>query len=109
MRTTATIFSILVLLAVGASQPRNGRSQPTRQGTPDVQITADLPDTSVVELVQPSYPERIHLSGKVVVRIKIDESGSVVSARSLSGHPLLKSAALEAARKSRFKRNSNLH
>ena len=72
----------------------------------DIQITADIPNTSILELVKPAYQLYVHVGGKVVVSVNIDEAGNVVSARGISGHPLLKPLALEAARKSRFKRNS---
>jgi protein TonB len=38
----------------------------------------------------------------MTVEITIDEEGNVVSARSVSGHPLLQSAAVTAARQARF-------
>ena len=41
-------------------------------------------------------------SGSVTVEITIDEEGNVVSARSTSGHPLLQSAAVTAARQAKF-------
>jgi TonB family protein len=42
------------------------------------------------------------VSGIVVVRIKIDESGRVISAGAISGHPLLKGSAVQAAYGARF-------
>jgi TonB family protein len=59
-----------------------------------------------LELLRPAYPPDVHVGGTVVVRVNINEAGNVISARSLSGHPLLTPLALEAARKSRFKRDS---
>ena len=38
----------------------------------------------------------------VVVRVLVDEKGNVVSARAISGHRLLKQAAVTAARNTRF-------
>jgi protein TonB len=41
-------------------------------------------------------------SGTVVVQITVDESGGVISAAAVSGHPLLRQAAVAAARQARF-------
>ena len=41
-------------------------------------------------------------SGQVPVQVMIDETGSVVSAKAVSGHPLLRQPAENAARQSRF-------
>jgi TonB family protein len=56
---------------------------------------------SALYRTNPAYPEEAKaakISGAVVVEVKIDEQGKVVGARALSGHPLLRDAALEAAR-----------
>jgi TonB family protein len=55
--------------------------------------------------VAPKYPPLAALasvSGTVVVRATIDESGGVLRADVLSGHDLLRGAAAEAARKWKF-------
>jgi protein TonB len=41
--------------------------------------------------------------GAVVVEVTIDENGSVIAASAISGHPLLKDAAVSAARRWKFK------
>lgn len=54
---------------------------------------------------QPSYPNAAKqqgVSGTVVVEILVDESGQVVKAEALCGHPLIAKAAVEAALKARF-------
>jgi TonB family protein len=51
--------------------------------------------------VKPVYPPQAKaagIHGRVVVEVTIDETGKVISARAASGHPLLKDAAVEAAR-----------
>ena len=55
---------------------------------------------------QPVYPaiaKQISASGEVQVSIVIDENGRVVEAKATKGHPVLRSAAEEAARKWVFK------
>jgi periplasmic protein TonB len=54
---------------------------------------------------QPAYPpiaKAARASGTVTVQILVDESGRVVSASAVSGHPLLQQAAVAAARGARF-------
>ena len=56
-------------------------------------------------LPKPAYPQAakaVGASGKVDVQVTIDEYGSVVSAKAVSGHPLLKDAAERAARSAKF-------
>lgn len=58
-----------------------------------------------LNLPRPIYPaiaRAAGASGTVVVKIIIDESGRVISARAVSGHPLLRAAAVEAAYAARF-------
>ena len=58
-----------------------------------------------MELVQPAYPaiaRQAHASGEVVVLVIIDKEGKVMAAQIVDGHPLLRVAALKAARASRF-------
>lgn len=38
----------------------------------------------------------------MVVEVTVDEEGYVISARAISGHPLLQQAAVKAARQARF-------
>jgi TonB family protein len=55
--------------------------------------------------VTPDYPgmaRQVGAGGEVLVEVIIDEKGKVVSARPLSGHPLLRPAAVSAARLWKF-------
>jgi len=58
-----------------------------------------------VDLPKPVYPQiakNAHATGVVTVQVLIDETGKVVSAQAVSGHPLLKAAAAQAAYRARF-------
>jgi len=58
-----------------------------------------------LSLPKPTYPlmaKQIHVSGSVNVQVLIDESGKVVSAHSVSGHPILAQAAVQSAYQARF-------
>lgn len=60
---------------------------------------------SATRRVEPTYPplaKAALVSGSVVVEVTIDEEGAVISTRAISGHPLLKDAAVAAARGWRF-------
>jgi TonB family protein len=49
-----------------------------------------------------SIAKAAHASGVVTVQVLIDEQGKVVSARVVSGHPLLQREAVQAAYQARF-------
>jgi TonB family protein len=56
-------------------------------------------------LPPPEYPaiaRAAHASGDVQVKILIDEDGNVIGAEAVSGHPLLRAAAVSAAREAKF-------
>lgn len=58
-----------------------------------------------VSLPKPHYPPAalaVNATGAVSVLITIDEKGNVVAAEAISGHPLLRPAAVNAARLARF-------
>jgi protein TonB len=58
-----------------------------------------------ISLPKPAYPpiaKSAHASGTVVVQVTIDETGKVISAKAISGHPLLQQAAVQAAYQARF-------
>ena len=46
--------------------------------------------------------KQIRISGAVNVQVLIDESGKVISAKAISGHPLLVAEAVKAATQARF-------
>jgi Ca-activated chloride channel family protein len=56
-------------------------------------------------LPKPEFPaaaRAVNASGAVSVQISIDESGNVISAQAVSGHPLLRQAAESAANNAKF-------
>jgi TonB family protein len=55
--------------------------------------------------VQPAYPElaaKMRISGTVKIEVTVAPNGTVKEARIVGGHPVLATAALDAARKWRF-------
>ena len=98
--------------------PSPGRSEsettaPTPEPTPPLATTTpgkapawvgDLTGKGI-RMSQPAYPPKAkaaRASGAVDVEVTIDEYGNVISAKAISGHPLLQGAAVQAARASRF-------
>ena len=70
-----------------------------------VAVREGVESGKVIELPKPAYPPiaaAAHASGPVEVKVIIDIDGTVIAAASISGHPLLQSAAVGAARKARF-------
>ena len=47
--------------------------------------------------------KQVGAAGQVRVQVSVDGNGNVVSARALTGHPLLRSAAENAARQSKMR------
>jgi len=78
--------------------------KPTERPVPKT-ISGGVVNGKATNLVKPPYPaaaRAVRASGAVNVQVTIDESGSVISASAVSGHPLLRAAAEQAARSSRF-------
>lgn len=68
-------------------------------------ISGGVLNGKATSLPKPPYPpaaRAVRASGAVNVQVTISESGSVVSANAVSGHPLLRAAAEQAARSAKF-------
>jgi protein TonB len=73
---------------------------------PSKPISKGVVNGSAVSLPKPPYPaaaRAVRASGAVNVQVLIDENGNVVSATAVSGHPLLRQAAAQAARSAKFR------
>ncbi|MDQ3801551.1 MAG: energy transducer TonB [Acidobacteriota bacterium] len=53
-------------------------------------------------LPQPAFPKSCRCAGQVSVKVVIDERGGVIRAQAVSGHPLLRVSAEDAARRAKF-------
>lgn len=68
-------------------------------------ISGGVLNGKATSLPKPPYPpaaRAVRASGPVSVQVLISETGSVISASAVSGHPLLRPAAVAAARGARF-------
>jgi protein TonB len=60
---------------------------------------------SALSLPKPAYPpmaKQVGIQGPVNVQVLVDETGKVISAKAISGNPLLMHAAQQAAMGARF-------
>lgn len=68
-------------------------------------ISGGILNGKAISLHSPEYPKAasaVGASGSVNVEVLVDEKGNVVRAEAISGHQLLRAAAVEAAKKSKF-------
>jgi periplasmic protein TonB len=96
-----TVVSAPTKVAI-ADEPPPPEVKPTPPRAP---ISGGVLNGKAVSLPKPAYPpiaRAAHAAGTVVVQVTIDEEGNVISARAVSGHPLLQAAAVGAARSARF-------
>jgi outer membrane biosynthesis protein TonB len=92
------------------ANPQNPQSPQTNsgQGTRDANgqqrapISGGVLNGKAIYLPQPELPAGDAPPGTVMVQVLVDEQGSVVSARAVSGPPALHMAAVNAARLARF-------
>jgi protein TonB len=90
---------------VGTTNNVRPEPPPTEKVAPRGPISGGVLNGKAVRLVTPPYPaiaKAAHASGEVRVQVLIDENGNVTSAHAVSGHPLLQSSAVNAARASKF-------
>lgn len=92
----------------GGGQAETGGAPPPPpppKPAPPKQISGGVLNGKASSLPKPAYPpaaRAVRASGAVTVQVLIDENGNVVSASAASGHPLLKAAAVAAARQAKF-------
>lgn len=95
--------------------PTQSSAPPTMPGVPAKPNAADdedsLSDVGIlnsraIDLPKPVYPaaaKKDRISGQVQVKVVLDETGKVVSAEATFGPEQLRAAAVEAAKRARFK------
>jgi TonB family protein len=81
--------------------PEPPRLKPAGQITEKLKVLGTVSWGGVISKAQPRYPpsaKKYNISGPVDVEVTISEAGRVTEAKAVSGHPLLRGAAEEAAR-----------
>lgn len=74
---------------------------PTSPPTTSVVVSGGVLNGKAISKPDPVYPQ-IDQSGIVVVQVLVDEGGRVISANAVSGPPLLRQAAVQAAYQAQF-------
>ena len=93
-RSTATLLAVLAFATAG---PLRVRAQQPQSNDEFVRRAKSK--------VQPNYPElarKMNIVGTVKIEVVVAPGGTVKDARVIGGHPVLASAALDAAKKWRF-------
>lgn len=78
---------------------------PAQKPQPPKTISGGVLNGKATSLPKPAYPaiaKAANVSGTVNVQVTVDESGNVISANAVSGHPLLRQSAVSAARQAKF-------
>jgi TonB family protein len=96
--TSSCRIAVLILILVCATHLRAQEQAATT-------VSGGVLNGKAVSLPVPPYPaaaRAVQASGQVVVQVLIDEDGSVISATAVSGHPLLRGPAADAAKNATF-------
>ena len=86
-------------------EPPKMAPKPTPTPKPPQKVSLGVINGKAINLVKPPYPpaaKAVRAAGAVNVQVSIDVNGNVTSATAVSGHPLLRQAAEQAARASKF-------
>lgn len=93
--------------------PPPPRPTPTPEAKPTpppppkkINVSGGVLQGSALRKPAPAYPpiaKAARAQGAVQVAVDIDEDGNVISASAVSGHPLLREAAVQAARQWKFR------
>ena len=110
-RRAAQLAAILLLPTLAADLRAAAPARPAQSETPAAKkkrrvITGGVLDERAISKPQPVYPGialAARASGAVSVQVTVDEKGDVTAASAVSGHPLLRQAAEQAARRAKFK------
>jgi TonB family protein len=95
-----TVLTLVIFSMCFASTARGGQDNQT-QPPKIIRKSGGVLQGSALRRVEPAYPplaKAARVSGAVVVEVTVDEDGKVIAARAISGHPLMKDAAVAAAR-----------
>lgn len=110
MKIEALTFKAICVMVFGLSLLSTSQAKTGCQNQAEppkiVRKSGGVLQGSATRRVTPAYPplaKAARVSGAVVVEVTVDEEGNVMSARAVSGHPLLKDASVAAARGWKFK------
>lgn len=102
VKYTDFVFTSATLKVTEVGETDTGSPSTTGVAKP---VDAGALNTKALEMPKAKYPEegrRLHLSGRVTVKVIVDENGKVVSAIAMNGPGLLRDAAVTAAKLATF-------
>jgi outer membrane biosynthesis protein TonB len=98
-------LAVVFVLGIPAYGQQKSTNAPSKRKTVRTNkpftISCSFCAQQAISLPKPDYAH-INRNGSVSVDILIDEFGNVISAKAVSGHPMLRAASVNAARKARF-------
>jgi TonB family protein len=86
--------------------PPRQQAQSSKDAPKRITVSGGVMQGSATRKVRPAYPpiaKAASAKGAVQIQVTINESGEVIGAQVISGHPILRDAALQAAKQWRFK------
>src|SRR5271170_6355015 len=95
-------FALLLLIASGAWSAARAQTGVAQTTAPFEAQRFDVVPDSVYPPVYPPLARQARIMGDVKVLVGVRQDGSVASAEVVSGHPMLKQAALDSAQRSTF-------
>jgi len=81
-------------------------AEAARNAPPEFVNMGNLTSANAVKMVTPVYSvvaQRSQVEGRVTVEVEVDSNGDVTSAKAMTGHQMLRTAAEDAAKRSKFK------
>jgi len=91
--------------SAAVSPPPDIETTPSNSAPKKTIVAGGILNGKAIYKPQPTYPpiaKAARASGLVSVQIVVDESGQVIHAEAISGHPLLRQVCVDAAMQSRF-------
>ena len=101
---TGSGVSSSVLGAFAAPQPLPLPPPPKPKPKP-LPVGGNVQESKLIRRIEPAYPEiarQARVSGTVILQVTVDEEGSVLEVKVLSGHPLLNDEAVRAVRQWKY-------
>jgi Ca-activated chloride channel family protein len=88
-----------------APPPSTSSEAAEARPAPKAPVSGGVLNGKAISLPKPVYPpaaKNMGAAGTVIVEVMLDETGKVISARAVSGHPMLQTTCVNAARLARF-------
>lgn len=85
--------------------PTSDSSPPSLPSPAKGTIAGGVLNSKAISLPKPAYPpiaKQAHAEGHVAIEVVVDQSGKVISAHAVSGHPMLRAPAVAAAYGAKF-------